>query len=76
MVGANYGVLVKSSLVPDLVSYRGIQLGRFEVTCAQFASFDKSFKIEPGTENYPANGVSFSAAQAFSAWLSKLTGEN
>jgi formylglycine-generating enzyme required for sulfatase activity len=53
----------------------GILLGRFEVTRAQYAAFDKDYKIAPGTENYPANGVTFEQAQAYCKWLSDLTGE-
>lgn len=75
-VGTNYGVQVKSTLAPEVVAYQGIQLGRFEVTRAQYAAFDKNHQFEPGTENYPASGISFAEAQAYCAWLSKLTGEN
>ncbi len=74
--GTHYGIVVKSALVPEMVSYQGMKLGRFEVTRAQYAAFDKNYKIEPGTENFPANGISFSNAQAYCAWLSKLTGES
>jgi dipeptidyl aminopeptidase/acylaminoacyl peptidase len=74
--GTNYGLVVKSTLVPEVVSFQGPQLGRFEVTRAQYAAFDKSYRIEPGTENYPASGISFSSAQAYCAWLSKTVGEN
>jgi hypothetical protein len=73
--GLNYGVEVKFMLVPETVAYLGLTIGRFEVTRAQYAAFDKSYKIEPGTENYPANGISFEQAQAYCAWLSKLAGE-
>ena len=75
-VGTNYGVLVKSALVPETVSHHGLQLGRFEVTRAQYAAFDKNYRIEPGSENFPASGISFADAQAYCAWLSRLTGEN
>jgi dienelactone hydrolase len=75
-VGTNYGLLVKSTLVPEVVQYQGMQLGRFEVTRAQYAVFDKNYRVEPGTENYPASAISFSSAQAYCAWLSKTTGEN
>ncbi len=74
--GASFGVLAKSILVPEIVSYQGMQLGRFEVTRAQYAAFDKNYKIEAGTENFPASGISFASAQAYCAWLSKTTGEN
>jgi dienelactone hydrolase len=75
-VGTNYGVPVKSTLVPEVVGYQGLQLGRLEVTRTQYAVFDKNYRIDPGTENYPASGISFADAQAYCAWLSKLTGED
>lgn len=74
--GTAYGVAVRSVLVPEVISYRSLQLGRFEVTRAQYAAFDKNYRIETGTENFPANGISFSNAQAYCAWLSKIMGEN
>jgi len=74
-VGLNYGVQAKSTLIPETVRYRGLEVGRFEVTRAQYAAFDKNYKIEPGAENYPANGVTFEQAQAYCTWLSKLTEE-
>ncbi|MBZ5544762.1 MAG: prolyl oligopeptidase family serine peptidase [Acidobacteriia bacterium] len=74
--GARDGVLVKSTLIPEVVTYQGLRLGRFEVTRAQYAAFDGDYKIEPGTENYPASGISFEKAQAYCAWLSKLSGES
>lgn len=74
-VGQSYGVTVKDTLVPEVVPYKGLELGRFEVTRAQFAAFDRNYRIAPGTENFPANGMSFEQAQAYAAWLSTLTGQ-
>jgi dipeptidyl aminopeptidase/acylaminoacyl peptidase len=74
-VGLNYGVEVKSTLVPETVAYLGFTIGRFEVTRAQYAAFDRNYRVEAGTGNYPANGISFEQAQSYCAWLSKLTGE-
>jgi formylglycine-generating enzyme required for sulfatase activity len=31
--------------------------------------------VDPSTENYPANGVTFEQAKAYVDWLSKLTGQ-
>ena len=81
--GGNYGSLVtpksgakaKSVLIPELVKRGGLEIGRFEVTRAQFAEFDKNYKFDPGTENYPANGITFEQAKSYAAWLSKLTGQ-
>ena len=75
-VGTNYGVLVKSTLIPEVVAYQGLRLGRFEVTRAQYAAFDSGYKVEAGAENYPASGIPFEKAQAYCAWLSKVTGES
>jgi len=73
--GTRYGVLLKNTLIPEVVKHKDLELGRFEVTRAQFAAFDRAYKFEPGTENFPASGVSFEQAQAYCAWLAKLTGE-
>jgi hypothetical protein len=75
-VGTRYGVLFKSTLIPEVVAYQNLKLGRFEVTRAQYAAFDSSYKLEAGTENYPASGISFEKVQAYCTWLSKLTGES
>ena len=64
-----------STLVPETVKLGEIWVGRFEVTRAQYALFDKENKVEPGTENFPANGISFEQAKSYCKWLSQLTGE-
>jgi dipeptidyl aminopeptidase/acylaminoacyl peptidase len=74
--GLRYGFELKSILVPETVKYQGLEIGRFEVTHAQFAAFDKNYKFEAGTENYPASGITFENAQAYCAWLTETTGES
>jgi dipeptidyl aminopeptidase/acylaminoacyl peptidase len=69
-----YGLLEKGTLIPETVRYGDLVIGRFEVTRAQFAQFDNAYPIEPGKENYPANGISFAQAKAYCDWLSRLTG--
>ena len=77
--GSNYGTSFtaksKAMLIPEVVKHSDLEIARFEVTRAQFAEFDKNFKIDPGTENYPANGISLEQANSFAAWLSKITGQ-
>jgi dipeptidyl aminopeptidase/acylaminoacyl peptidase len=77
--GAAYGTPFaqkgKSVLIPEVVKRGDLEVGRFEVTRAQFAAFDKNFKFDSGTENYPANGVSFEQAKSYADWLSKTTGQ-
>ena len=72
--GRLYGSLADGVLVPETVVYKDLAIGRFEVTRAQYQHFDKTFAIEPGTENYPANGVSFEKAKDYCAWLAKKVG--
>ena len=59
-------------VIPELVKRGELSIGRFEVTRAQYAAFDKNYKFPAGTENYPANGISFEQAKAYVAWLPKL----
>jgi dipeptidyl aminopeptidase/acylaminoacyl peptidase len=74
--GGRFGVTEKGRLIPETVKHENLkfEIGRFEVTRAQFAAFDPSYKFAPGTENYPANNVTFAQAKAYCEWLSRLTG--
>jgi len=74
--GGRYGVEAgpAKTLVPEAVKRGDLVIGRFEVTRAQYAAFDPKRPPAPGRENYPATGVTFAEAQAYAAWLSKLTG--
>jgi dipeptidyl aminopeptidase/acylaminoacyl peptidase len=73
--GTRYGVLDKGVLIPETVKHGKLLVGRFEVTRAQFAAFDKTYAVDTGTENFPANGITFERARDYCAWLSKQTGE-
>jgi formylglycine-generating enzyme required for sulfatase activity len=73
--GRLYGETKNGFLVPETVEYKDLRIGRFEVTRAQFALFDKSYTFEPGTENLPAGGISFEQAKAYCLWLTKATGQ-
>jgi dipeptidyl aminopeptidase/acylaminoacyl peptidase len=84
-VGASYGVAfhppatpenpAPDVLIPETVKRGAIEIGRFEITRAQFAAFDKDYKFDAGTENYPANGITLDQARAYCKWLSELTAE-
>jgi dipeptidyl aminopeptidase/acylaminoacyl peptidase len=77
--GGNYGSAFsakgKNVLVPEVVLRGDLEVGRFEVTRAQYAECDKNYKFEPGTENYPASGVTFDQAKGYASWLAKTTGQ-
>jgi formylglycine-generating enzyme required for sulfatase activity len=75
--GTRYGLEATAggSLVPEVVKRGDLEIGRFEVTRAQLAASDPSYVIGPGTENFPSNNIPFEKAQAYCAWLSKLTGQ-
>lgn len=73
--GRLYGAMKNGVLVPETVAYKNLLMGRFEVTRAQYAQFDKKYEIEPGTENHSANGITFEQATAYCTWLAKQTGQ-
>jgi formylglycine-generating enzyme required for sulfatase activity len=72
--GGRYGVPEKGVLTPETMTYEGLEIGRFEVTQAQYAQFDKRYAVEPGKENHPAHGITLAQAQAYCDWLSRTTG--
>ena len=69
------GALVNARLVPEVAQFKGIRVGRFEVTRAQFTQFDASYTLPAGRENFPASGITFEQARKYCDWLSQLTGE-
>ena len=73
--GTDFSAKPKSVLIPEVVKRSELEIGRFEVTRAQFAEFDKNYKFDAGTENYPANGITLDQAKAYAAWLSKTTNQ-
>jgi dipeptidyl aminopeptidase/acylaminoacyl peptidase len=73
--GQSYGLTIKGKLIPETVNWQGMEVGRFEVTRAQWKSFDPAYRFEPGTENYPVSGISYERAKKYVQWLSQLTGE-
>jgi len=64
-----------NGLIPEVVKRGELEIGRFEVTRAQYAAFDSGYKVAPGTENFPATGILLEKAKAYAAWLSKVTGQ-
>ncbi len=73
--GGLYGDTVNDALVPEAVKRGDLEIGRFEVTRAQYAEFDKSYHYDSGAGNYPANGITLDQAKAYCNWLTKTTGE-
>jgi formylglycine-generating enzyme required for sulfatase activity len=86
-VGTNYGAAFKpatkpgskakqsETLIPEVVKRGELEVGRFEVTRAQYAAFDPAYKFALGTENYPATAITLEKAKGYAAWLSKLTAQ-
>jgi dipeptidyl aminopeptidase/acylaminoacyl peptidase len=73
-VDGRYGILLAGVLVPETIKHGQRTVGRFEVTRAQFAAFDRRYPVQAGKENYPASGITFEQALAYCEWLSKKTG--
>ncbi len=72
--GGRLGVMQNGVLVPETVVRDSLEIGRFEVTRAQWKEFDASYTVETGTENFPVNGITFERAQAYARWLADRTG--
>ncbi len=72
--GTALGLEVGGKLVPETVSLKGQQVGRFEVTRAQFAAFDTAYAVPAGTQNHPATSVTYRDAQRYVRWLTEITG--
>lgn len=68
------GMEVKNTLVPEVVDYSKLRIGRFEVTRAQWAAFDNSYSYDVGTGDYPVTGISYERVLEYVEWLGKLTG--
>ncbi len=69
--GARLGVTAAGILTPEMVTFRGIKLGRFEVTRAQYAAFDPAYPVPVGTDDFPVTGLSAEQAERYTAWLSE-----
>jgi len=79
----------KGDVIPEVVKRGGLEIGRFEVTRAQFLTFlslrdakkpnpaNWHLQLPEGTTtselNSPQGGISLQDAQAFAAWLSRET---
>jgi dipeptidyl aminopeptidase/acylaminoacyl peptidase len=74
-VGAALGLQVDGGLIPETITYKGLEIGRFEVTRAQMAAFNSDYQVAPGAENMPATGITFAQAQSYVDWLSRVTGK-
>ncbi|MBN1272296.1 MAG: prolyl oligopeptidase family serine peptidase [Candidatus Aminicenantes bacterium] len=70
-----FGVEKNGFLIPEVVEYKKLTIGRFEVTRAQWAFFDKDYTYPEGTGNVPATGITFDRAVEYTKWLSSQTGE-
>ncbi|MBO3116218.1 prolyl oligopeptidase family serine peptidase [Winogradskyella sp. DF17] len=72
-----YGKMLNGSLIPETVeiSEDSLTIGRFEVTNAQFKSYDTEFTFNVGEDNLPAV-VNRTQANGYLKWLSQHTGES
>jgi len=73
--GQLFGERNDGLLVPEIIEYGGLHVGRFEVTRAQYAEFDSGFKVKPGEENLPATGMGYVKAYKYVLWLAARTGK-
>ncbi len=71
------GVWKDNLLLPEVLAVKkdSLQIGRYEVTNAQFRFFKPSHTFAAGEDNYPVHNVSFEEALAYTQWLSEKTGQ-
>ncbi len=68
-----YGEANAHMIIPETVPFNGIRVGRFEITNAQYGSFNINHSFTESFANYPAAGISFEQAQLYCEWLSVKT---
>ena len=70
-----WGSTHNNTLIPQVTPVKkdSISIGIFEVTNAQFATYDPDHDYKPGTGNHPVT-CSVPEAEAYLKWLSELTG--
>ena len=66
-------VLAESVLAPETVLLRGLNVGRFEVTRAQWRSVFPDIAVAPGEENFPMVGLSADDAREYAERLEQRT---
>lgn len=76
-VGERYGQTFAKIFIPEVQTVKkdSIAIGRFEVTHAQYAAFNKAHVYPASQANYPVFGLDLKQAMAYCDWLSKNTGE-
>ncbi|MFC2164918.1 prolyl oligopeptidase family serine peptidase [Acidobacteriota bacterium] len=74
-VDSLYGEKIKGVLTPELVKHDKLMVSSFEITRAQFKEFKKNYEFSHGTDNHPANNITFDDAQKYCQWLSNKTGK-
>ncbi|MCZ6600695.1 MAG: prolyl oligopeptidase family serine peptidase [Acidobacteria bacterium] len=68
------GRMAGSVLVPETVLLKGVEVGRFEITRAQFAAFSPDHAASQGPADAPATGITFQEARDYATWLAERTG--
>ena len=74
--GGFYGKMENGVLFPETVAIKkdSLEVGRFEVTNAQFREFHPEFRFDKGRDNHPAK-VTLNQAKEYIMWLNERTGQ-
>ncbi len=71
--GGSLGRIEAGVRVPETIEFEGLEVGRFEVTRAQYAAFDPAYELLHGEDDLPITGVPFEKAKAYAGWLAFRT---
>lgn len=76
LLNGHYGVVSSGKLIPEtaLVAKDSISIGRFEVTNAQYAVFDREHRYAANAGNHPVR-VTRKQAEFYLSWLSEELGQ-
>ena len=72
-----FGLSKNGQLIPELIHLNDdtMHIGRFEVTKAQYAAFDKNYSFPVQESNHPITQLSKDQIQNYLQWINQLTGE-
>lgn len=70
-----YGIWENDILIPEMsmISKDSISIGMFEITNAQYASFDRNYEFDQNSTNHPVSGIDKEKVVSYIHWLNEKT---
>lgn len=76
-VNGFYGVKHDEKLIPEMAEVKkdSISIGKFEITNAQFKTYQSNYTYKYGTGNHPVYNLQQQDIEEYITWINDLTGE-